>query len=394
MDLINPGTKWSVPLVIAAACGLLAACGGGSGSSEQPAPPEATVVTKAVMLDGAQESPAVDTAGVGSGSFTFNLETGEATGTVTTVGIRVPRVFLEEGSADSHGARVAELFNDPPASGEQLRWSLLPNTILTPAQIESLKAGNLHVNVVSAAHGTGEIRGQVGRTVLFATLDAAQQAAGAASPGMGSGRFALDPQTRKLAGTLATTGIAATSAELHAGGLGVSGATVVALAGGPNQWSVPDGTTLDASQADAFVHGAMYVVVATADRPAGEIRGQLFLPHRVAKMNGAQETPPVATNDVGTCTVMVNPATRIATTRIDTSLFAEATAAHVHSSIPEQAAREAIGLRPAQGAWISDPAPIDQDMLASFMAGQLFCDVHTVAHPDGEIRGPLVDSAP
>jgi hypothetical protein len=40
-------------------------------------------------------------------------------------------------------------------------WSVLGNTILTSAQFDAYRAGNLYVNVHSAANPGGEIRAQL-----------------------------------------------------------------------------------------------------------------------------------------------------------------------------------------------------------------------------------------
>ena len=52
--------------------------------------------------------------------------------------------------------------------------SLAP-TVLTPAQLASLDAGELYVNIHSAANPTGEIRGQLGREVYTAVLSGGQE---------------------------------------------------------------------------------------------------------------------------------------------------------------------------------------------------------------------------
>lgn len=40
-------------------------------------------------------------------------------------------------------------------------WSVPANTLLTSAQVDAYRAGNLNVNVHGAAHPNGEIRAQL-----------------------------------------------------------------------------------------------------------------------------------------------------------------------------------------------------------------------------------------
>jgi hypothetical protein len=108
-----------------------------------------------VSLTGAEEVPAVTTAATGSGTISIAKDY-TVSGSVKTAG-------LEGTAAHIHAAAVGQ--SGPPvitlAKGEAGVWTVPGGSKLTPEQYEAFKAGNLYVNVHSAAHKPGEIRGQL-----------------------------------------------------------------------------------------------------------------------------------------------------------------------------------------------------------------------------------------
>ena len=111
-----------------------------------------------LILSGAQEVPAVSTSGAGSSTIAVSPDK-SVSGSVTTSGMAGTVAHIHTGAAGQNGPVIIPLTK----SGENT-WSVPPGTKLTDAQYDSFKAGNLYVNVHSAAHPGGEVRAQLKTT--------------------------------------------------------------------------------------------------------------------------------------------------------------------------------------------------------------------------------------
>jgi CHRD domain-containing protein len=364
-------------VIAASAALLLAGCGGND--DNQPS----NTVVKAVTLSGAEENPSVTTAAAATGSFTFDTNTGAVSGSVTTFGLTGSAAHIHDGPVGVNAPVIV-----PMAQGPAGVWSVPAGSTLSVPQIESLQAGNLYANVHTAANPGGEIRAQIGRHVFFSTLTGAQEAPAVTTTASGSGRFVFDPGSRTLSGSVTTTGITGTVAHVHTGAVGVAGPVTIPMTGGPT-WTLPPTVLTEAQVAD-LLGGLMYANVHSAVNPGGEIRGQLFKTVRRATLTGAGEVPPVTTSASGTCWVSVNPITKAVAGRIETTLTA-GSAAHVHRGASTVAGPVVIPMTsPSPGVWvIAAGTTITDELLARFMEGNLYCNVHSAANPGGEIRGQL-----
>lgn len=108
-----------------------------------------------VTLSGANEVPPVTTAAAGSGTVTVGMD-GAVSGGVSTSGIAATAAHIHEAAAGKNGPVVVPMTK----SGDNM-WVIGAGAKLTEAQMASLKAGNLYVNVHSAANPGGELRGQL-----------------------------------------------------------------------------------------------------------------------------------------------------------------------------------------------------------------------------------------
>ena len=108
-----------------------------------------------VTLSGAEEVPPVTTTAKGSGTITVGMD-GAVSGSVTTTGVTGTAAHIHEAAAGKNGPVIVPLTK----SGDN-GWNVAAGAKLTEAQMASLKAGNLYVNVHSAANPGGEIRGQL-----------------------------------------------------------------------------------------------------------------------------------------------------------------------------------------------------------------------------------------
>ncbi len=139
------------------------------------------------------------------------------------------------------------------------------------------------------------------------------------------------------------------------------------------------------------------VIAATALAAAGAFAAA---PHAApasfkVALTGGEQVPPVETAGKGTADLTYDPATRTLTWSVSfEGLSGPATMAHFHG--PAAAGKNAgvtvwIG---KQGGPVESPvkgeATLTPDQAAQFAAGEWYVNVHTQAHPGGEIRGQVV----
>ena len=108
----------------------------------------------AVQLSGANEVPPVNSPAKGSGTISVS-DDGTVTGSVTLQGIDATMGHIHQGAAGNNGPVLVHL----QQSGSQ--FAVPAGTKLTPDQMKVLQSGGLYVNVHSAAHPGGELRGQI-----------------------------------------------------------------------------------------------------------------------------------------------------------------------------------------------------------------------------------------
>jgi CHRD domain len=107
-----------------------------------------------VSLSGSEEVPPVYTSARGSGSFTIAND-GAVKGSVSTTGISGTAAHIHQGAKGQNGGVIVPLTK----SGDT--YTAPDGAKLSEAQMSAFKAGNLYVNVHSAANKGGEIRGQL-----------------------------------------------------------------------------------------------------------------------------------------------------------------------------------------------------------------------------------------
>ncbi len=115
----------------------------------------AQAVDVAVKLTGDAEVPPVSTAASGTGSITVAADK-SVSGMVMTSGVAGSMAHIHVAAAGKNGGVIIPLTNQ----GEG-HWGVQDGAKLTDAQYEAFKAGELYVNVHSAAHPGGEIRAQI-----------------------------------------------------------------------------------------------------------------------------------------------------------------------------------------------------------------------------------------
>ncbi len=107
-----------------------------------------------VTLTGANEVPAVTTAATGTGSIVIASD-GSVTGSITVTGMAPTMGHIHQGAVGINGPVIV------PFTQNGNVFTAPAGAKLTEAQLAAYRAGNLYVNVHSAAHPTGEIRAQL-----------------------------------------------------------------------------------------------------------------------------------------------------------------------------------------------------------------------------------------
>jgi len=108
-----------------------------------------------VKLTGADEVPPVTTSATGMGTITIGADK-SVTGSVKTTGVEGVAAHIHQAAAGKNGPPIITL-----TKGADGAWTVPAGSALTDAQLAAYKAGELYVNVHSAANKGGEIRAQL-----------------------------------------------------------------------------------------------------------------------------------------------------------------------------------------------------------------------------------------
>jgi hypothetical protein len=108
-----------------------------------------------VKLVGADETPPVTTSASGEGKISIAKD-GTVKGSVKTKGVVGTAAHIHEAPPGKAGPPIITLTK----SGDDT-WMVPEGSKLTEEQMKAFKDGNLYVNVHSAEHKPGEIRGQL-----------------------------------------------------------------------------------------------------------------------------------------------------------------------------------------------------------------------------------------
>ena len=227
----------------------------------------------AAQLTSAQEVPANASTATGTGCLSLDPVTRRFSARITLTGIAATMAHIHPGAVGANGAFIFPLSETAAGSGI---WVSAADATLSEAQVASLRAGGLYFNAHSAALPGGEIRGQIGRSVRFATLSGAAEVPANASTATGTGSLVVDPATRAASGSITLAGMTATAAHIHVAAVGVNGPVIVPLTNtSANVWSVPAGTLLTVAQLLAYKQGNLYYNAHSVAFTGGEIRGQI-----------------------------------------------------------------------------------------------------------------------
>ncbi len=360
-------------------------------------------------LAGFQEVPPVNTAAQGTGVFTLT-DAGLAYD-ITVNGLSGPITLAHFHNAfpGINGGVVRTITGSFVGNTATGIWTKTDAEPLTPALVAAILNGAVYVNVHTAANPGGEIRGQLRLTStsgLTARLNGAQEVPPVPEPGTATGSFSLDLSRTALTYDITFEGLTGppTLAHFHNAPAGVNGGVVKTITSSivgnsaSGVWAATDAEPLTPALVNELLAGRIYVNFHTAAHGGGEIRGQLILTTgigRTATLDGGEEVPPVATPATGTGSFVLTDQGVVFDATVE-GLSAAMTAAHFHNApagINGGVVRTLTGDftgATATGTWRpSDAEPLTPDLIGSYLTGGLYMNVHTTAHPGGEIRGQL-----
>ncbi len=161
-------------------------------------------------------------------------------------------------------------------------WTSTDSEPLTDALIAEILAGNIYVNIHTAANGGGEIRGQVNLsagTGFTASLDGKQENPAVTTSASGTGAFTLTDAGLVFNATV--EGVEFTAAHFHNGAVGVNAGVVRTITAdfagntASGVWMETDGEPLTNELIGELLNGNIYVNIHSQANTGGEIRGQL-----------------------------------------------------------------------------------------------------------------------
>ena len=108
-----------------------------------------------VKLTGSEETPPVTTSATGGGKITIAKDH-SVSGSIKTKGVEGIAAHIHVGAPGESGPPIITL-----TKGADGAWTVPDGSKLTDEQFASFQSGKLYVNVHSAEHKPGEIRGQL-----------------------------------------------------------------------------------------------------------------------------------------------------------------------------------------------------------------------------------------
>ena len=106
-------------------------------------------------------------------------------------------------------------------------------------------------------------------------------------------------------------------------------------------------------------------------------------------LSGASEVPPVTTSASGTATVTINPDRTVVVKVTATGMTA--TASHIHEGAAGANGPVIVPFTKTADNTFASPegAKLTESQYASYKAGNLYVNVHSAAHPGGEVRAQI-----
>ena len=347
-------------------------------------------------LEGAQEVPPAAVPAQGLATITVSEDLKAMTIHGVFSGLTGPAVaaHFHVGRPGVNGPVVLAL-NDLLVQGNRL----VGTKPLSATLLRQILAGQIYLNVHTAAFPGGEIRGQVhaeADTYIAVKANGQHEVPPVTTSAVGVGTVEYTLGDDAVRVHMTTTGLSGpiAAAHIHQAPEGVNGPVVAPLTVSGNTVRADILlSSLPVNFLQKVDSGQFYINVHTAANPNGEIRGQLRRSayfSGVATLEGAQEIPPVATTATGTGWLTMNN-TMDSVTYAVLATGLEPTAAHIHLGARGVAGPVLLPLTATMvpGFFMSSAVAVDSILKIRLLANELYFNVHTAANPGGEIRGQI-----
>ena len=343
------------------------------------------------LMEGSQAVPSVNTSASGFASIYYQPGDFYAYYTVLANGLSGPvtGVSIKSGQIGTAGTTIITLNASNPSVGQI-------DLVSAPADFKSkLESQQIAVNIETAAHPSGEIKGQLApfSPVSFeGFMNGDQAVPPVATSAQGLAVAKLSSDLDSLIYFAAVTGLTPQSARIHTAPPSQTGPIVANMSPSilPNLYF--GSVQITPGEAIPFLNGEGYVNITTAAHPDGEIRCQfqsLLRQCFAFDLCGNQEVPPSGSNAIGSAIISVDPLnTHLTYHFIADGLSGPATGAQL-----EEAAFGESGSLLAP-LFLPDPLgsgqfPVDGNFVAKLQSDNTCLNFLTAAFPDGEIRGQV-----
>ncbi|HEY0712397.1 MAG TPA: CHRD domain-containing protein [Polyangia bacterium] len=343
-------------------------------------------------LTGLEEVPAVKTANSGVASVVLNAARDQIRYRFSAKGIVPSMAHFHRGIAGVNGPVVYPVkVDDTAAVGSAVTQVFEGVQAVTPADVQDLARRQWYVNIHSFSFPLGELRGQLlrpGEELFTAKLSGTQEVPAVATTQTGNAMIVLGMGGAQFLYSI-TTDAAPTMAHIHKAPGGLNGPVVVPFEPGQQIFGFE---SLGPERAADARRGLWYVNLHTAERPMGELRGQVIRPGETlytALLAGTNEVPPVTTMATGGLGAILNAAgTEL---RYDGSVTGMVpTLAHIHAAPAGMNGPVLFPLPlPAMGTVVTGEQAVTADDVAKLDAEGLYVNFHSAANPMGEVRGQL-----
>jgi len=361
-------------------------------------------------LSGGNEVPARDVSGTGTGAFVLDAEGLHYWITATGLSGSVSGSHFHRAAAGANGS-VVRAFNVEGTSASGV-WTSVDGQPLTTELLGDLLAGRIYANLHTAQFPGGELRGQlelVSGVRAVVSLSGDQGVPPRAVDGTGTAVVTFDGAAVGYRLTASSLTGPISNAHFHRAPAGENGGVAhgifSAFTGNTasGAWTSTGSQPLTAELIQELLAGGLYLNLHTAANPGGEIRGQVvFSPGLVfqAALSGQNVNPAVETQGSGTGGFVWDGGSLSYRVTVN-GLNAAVSNAHFHraaAGVNGGVVREIFTTfqdGTTEGTWSSaDAQPLTPALLSDLMDAGLYVNVHSSAHPGGEIRGQVVQPSP